>query len=315
MLRSSDAPERSFFPVDAFGTLEDRASVCETGVVYDDGDDAFAVRGGDFGEEDLAGGEGGFASSGSCEDDALWSGVISRRGNERSASLSTLIRRDQTRLVEAKGASTMTRFNDYSPAELRNAGSELLRAANACKESGTRQWTAFVLSFFSDRNRRGNSATQVYPRSRTRLFGVGEFLVDHCHVAERRYDGGESVENQLAWYRDATVSASSQTMRIELALESEWGKSKDEDLSLIMVLDDASKLAALRAKSKVMIFGTKDGSACGRFVEMLSRLRTAWGDSETPWLLVDLPWGYQRGKWNPSAFLLTGEGEATPLAP
>lgn len=92
---------------------------------------------------------------------------------------------------------------------------------------------------------------------------------------------------------------------MKLGLECEWGKSGSPNRSLTMVLDDASKLAAVRASVKVMIMATHTGggSETGDFFRAVRGLREAW-DDPAPWLLVNLPWGNDGSEWSPAQEVL-----------
>jgi len=71
-----------------------------------------------------------------------------------------------------------------------------------------------------------------------------------------------------------------------------------------MVLSDASKLAAVRADVKVMIFATQDGSEAMDVAVALERLRRQCGDT-SPWLWIDLPWEAAMHRvWKPARGIL-----------
>jgi hypothetical protein len=76
-------------------------------------------------------------------------------------------------------------------------------------------------------------------------------------------------------------------------LESEWGKWKNPESSLNMILYDASKLAAIRATAKVMVYSSQEGSNRDQIVNELRTLRMQWNDT-SPWLWIDVPWEHAR---------------------
>jgi len=78
-------------------------------------------------------------------------------------------------------------------------------------------------------------------------------------------------------------------LRIHLALESEFGDAQSEPSSRVAVLHDAPKFAFIRATTKVMVVGTRDGKSLKTFRQDLDGLRKNAGDT-APWLLIDLPW-------------------------
>src|SRR5262245_758093 len=92
-------------------------------------------------------------------------------------------------------------------------------------------------------------------------------------------------------------------LRIKLAMESEWGHELKGDLSLARILEDAAKVAAVRADAKVIVFASHSKrSSRERVIDMLTSLRRQADPSErrrarepavTPWLWVDVPWDSQ----------------------
>ena len=86
--------------------------------------------------------------------------------------------------------------------------------------------------------------------------------------------------------------------KLDLALESEFGKSTNQPASKFMVFEDAAKLAVVRAKVKVLVFGTVDGSARQTIVDTLAKLRSG-ADDPAPWLWIDLPWKAGTKAWTP----------------
>ncbi|APR85776.1 Hypothetical protein A7982_11125 [Minicystis rosea] len=89
--------------------------------------------------------------------------------------------------------------------------------------------------------------------------------------------------------------------RVRLGLESEWGHATSPTNNLERVLYDASKLAAVRAEAKVMVFGSTAPGNHDDIVENLRRLRAASADA-APWLWIDIPWNQDQctGTWEPN---------------
>ncbi len=80
-----------------------------------------------------------------------------------------------------------------------------------------------------------------------------------------------------------------QPCRVRLALESEWGKSGAPAATRVAVLQDASKIAAMRANVKVVVFGPEN-VASGNEIFADLRLLRARSEDPAPWLCVALPW-------------------------
>lgn len=205
----------------------------------------------------------------------------------------------------------MDRFESYSEEELRAAGIELLAAARKLatgeheEASDTRRWTTFVLDYFEQKA--PTSGVVVYPRRNEGriITAAGEFLVDQCHVVENPYAGAD-MAGELKWYAELGPC------KVNLAIESEWGKHNNELASKLLVLSDASKLCAVRATAKIMVFATNNGTNASEFVELLVRLRRAWSD-DSPWLLLDLPWKERNRVWSTAGWVIAKDGKAQLL--
>lgn len=185
-------------------------------------------------------------------------------------------------------------FVNYDAKELEACGRALCEAAIK-SESNVTNWTVFVLDWFM---RSAAVDRVVWPPDATRR--EGEFLVDQCHVRAPKPQSGETWG---AWY-DRVLTA---PVEMSLALESEWGKVGTRGISTTLVLDDALKLAFMRATAKVIVFASRDGSDRQPTLNLLSQMR--WSVQDTaPWLWVDLPWKAARGgEWDPSFGVLTNQ--------
>ncbi|WP_437542470.1 hypothetical protein WME97_30215 [Sorangium sp. So ce367] len=131
----------------------------------------------------------------------------------------------------------------------------------------------------------GRDIARRMPGSRN----ASEFLLDLTHV--------EVLPMLVRTGQEQSPRVSS----VRLGLESEWGHATSTACNIERVLYDASKLAAVRASAKVMIFGSINGDNHSDIAESLRRLRKASRDS-APWLWIDIPWNQDRrtGKWEPS---------------
>jgi hypothetical protein len=174
-------------------------------------------------------------------------------------------------------------FSEYTESELIACGDAFL---TSCKKrwnkTGGENWTEYVLDWFCKTAPEGicaDARTSRTPGPRSRGTS-GEWLVDLIHTSY------PSVENDKYW-NAAIKEDSDRAWSIFLALESEWGKGSSHSVTREMVLDDASKLTALRADVKVLVTGmpTKHASNLEQDIRIL-RIRTR---DSSPWLWVNLP--------------------------
>ncbi len=185
------------------------------------------------------------------------------------------------------------RFVNYDAAELAIAGKAFCKDAIS-REDTVENWTSFVMEWFSGAAGEGRVVWPPDPTSRG-----GEFIVDHCHVQAPGLAAGETWGG---WYRRVLQ----EPLKMSLALESEWGKSGTKDVSTTLVLDDALKLAFLRASAKVIVFASRDGSDRQPTLDLLNRMRASVSD-DAPWLWIDLPWRKANGGsvWQVSSGLMS----------
>ncbi len=120
----------------------------------------------------------------------------------------------------------------------------------------------------------------------TRTTG-GEFLVDLCHTTFPKYEEGWGTAAYWAKAFDSAREAPS----IRLALEREFGSSKDAGRNLHQVMEDASKLFALRARVKVMVFASVNRDNREKILHLARQIAGHDRGSETTWVWIDLPWG------------------------
>ncbi len=171
------------------------------------------------------------------------------------------------------------KFNHYSIEELEQCGIVFKEAwADLYGDKGSVKagpCTDFVINFFAD-----CCADQRQVNSKCH---GGEFMYDLCYTNairqkdhNRWFDWKETIE-QIHY-------------SILLALESEWGKQNNKKGNYVEILDDASKLAFSRAKTKVMIFASQKSRDYGKIIGLLQQLRQSTHDT-APWLCIDCPWG------------------------
>jgi hypothetical protein len=170
-------------------------------------------------------------------------------------------------------------FSTYSATELSECGSQFVAAFDN-------------LEFASDKTPdRSNAVFAWFCRTKApglRCYGRpadSEFLVDQCHATNSL----PYLDRSGGWDQPLAKPC-----EMKLALECEWGKYKNLRETLALVLDDACKIAMVRATAKVVIFPTHQGldkqqQERRRMVDTLRSLRTQSGD-DASWLWIDLPW-------------------------
>ena len=95
--------------------------------------------------------------------------------------------------------------------------------------------------------------------------------------------------------------------RILLALESEWGKANNKQANYAMIMEDATKLAIVRARCKVLVFATVDQACHDEVIKNVRSLRMQMSD-KSPWLLIDAARSdWAAGKIQPSFLVITSE--------
>jgi hypothetical protein len=166
-------------------------------------------------------------------------------------------------------------FKQYDLKELEECGRVFVAEFPEKPEIDTRTWTKKVLTWFG-----GTCPKDLRPFSHVNE--GGEYLVDLCHMT---LPPRNSKVGYTEWWRLAIKGA----CKCRLALESEWGRKWSEEKSLSAVLEDAWKLAILRADVKVMIFASQAGHDRADVLAALQELRKGAGD-DAPWLWIDVPW-------------------------
>jgi hypothetical protein len=179
------------------------------------------------------------------------------------------------------------RFNKYNAVELQKCGQEFIKAFANSSLKGNKKWSPAVFDWFRDT---AASEIRPYPPSSSSqsTSRKGEFMVDLCHTTYPLRNSDHTWPC-VAWYEKAFGCP----CRIKLALESEWGKWGNGNQSLVMVLDDACKLAVLRADVKIIIFASHWGDARDRIPHAIRDLRRCHGD-HAPWLWIDIPNEHKR---------------------
>jgi hypothetical protein len=200
-------------------------------------------------------------------------------------------------------------FNKYTPDELEECGRTfvqfLLDNRDTLFQLEGKEWTEVVLDWFSGTARSGTLVDAHPPKDAVtteleqirqkvaKRTTVSEFMVDLCHSNFPPY-------TPHPFYGRAYWSVSlSEPREIHLALESEWGKANNAQANYAFVMEDATKLSAIRAKCKVLVFATASTEYREEVLAGVKSLRQVMSDA-TPWLLVDgarSDWG--KGKVQP----------------
>jgi hypothetical protein len=178
------------------------------------------------------------------------------------------------------------KFASYTEPELICCGDEFLESCKiAWHKTGSEVWTEHVLNWFSHT---APADVRVDSRpARSTGAGVrnsqGEWLVDLVHTT---YPLG----NHHPYWAPAMTLKDDRAWSVLLVLESEWGKSRSPSRTFEMILDDASKLTALRAAVKVLVTSaTNSRIAHDATLEAgIVNLRRRTRDT-TPWLWINLP--------------------------
>lgn len=169
-------------------------------------------------------------------------------------------------------------FRDYSVDELEPCGqafAERFRVPNLADTNPA--WTNAVRGWFRNTAAAG---VRVYPPSNES--SKDEFIVDLCHTTYPLLLELETWPSVPLYER-----CFERHCQLKLAMECEWGDSRNADRSLCLVLDDACKLAVLRAQLKVMVYSTYYPAEADRTLKALGQLRTCHGDAD-PWLCLNI---------------------------
>ena len=184
-------------------------------------------------------------------------------------------------------------FATYSKKDLAARGREFVRALNrkltsqAIPDDDTEGWTEFVLDWFSARAGKGVLVDARRPRREESTRDThGEFLCDLTHSTYPAY--GIQGPKRF-WRQEYWNEALENPCLVQLVLESEWGKARSPGATRVAVLHDAIKVATIKAKAKVVVFGPRDQEAGKALMKDLRDLRDSSGD-DSPWLLVAVPW-------------------------
>jgi hypothetical protein len=163
-------------------------------------------------------------------------------------------------------------FQEYSVSELKCCGIEFCRYfQNSPGDPTTRE----VLTWFAQTAPAG---VRVFGRF---IPGEHEYMLDQCHTTFPSIEADEDREER--WER-----ALQSPLEMRLALESEWARDCSVGEHFARVLDDAWKVALVRANAKVVIFASTNRLGQSRIVDVLHRLRACSSD-DAPWLWIDVP--------------------------
>ena len=187
---------------------------------------------------------------------------------------------------QGQGSRVDFKFTSYTEPELARCGDEFLRSCKiAWHMTGSEVWTEHVLNWFSHTAPAGVRVDSRLARSTGD--GVrnsqGEWLVDLVHTTY-------PSDNHYPYWAPATALKDERAWSILLALESEWGKSRAPTQTFDMILDDASKLTALRATVKVLVTSVTNSEIAydATLEDGIGKLRRRTRDT-APWLWINLP--------------------------
>lgn len=211
------------------------------------------------------------------------------------------------------------KFARYDAEELTAAGERLVdgmvRGYDLKREPPTEVWTELVLDWFAcaagavsgrpvlvdARAREVREDWRPFfaclrdiPRRDTRA----EFLLDLTHSTYPDFTGRYFTDA----YWDEVLLGEREVL---LGLESEWGRFGDVRHTRVKVLEEAVKLAAIRARTKVLLFGSNGTEQRDHLFADVALLRYQARDA-APWLLVDVPWRWKEQSWQPSFRVLEG---------
>ena len=210
-------------------------------------------------------------------------------------------------------------FKKYDSTELEKCGQGFVKAllgavkeldAHAYSAANTtdpsKLWTEYVLDWFAatvakghvvDARRRlpelGGWSEILKNDATPSRSSRGEFLFDLVHTTFPDY---LITPYDTAYYKSAVKNP----CRVRLALESEWGSAKSPALNFHRVLEDAAKLAVVRADVKVMNFSIDTELDRDVVAAALGDLRRQAGD-DAPWLWVAVPHRERQGNWTPTS--------------
>lgn len=219
------------------------------------------------------------------------------------------------------------KFTRYDSADLTTAGNELVadmcRGYDRSHEPPTEVWTELVLDWFacaagtfSERPVLAEARARDVREDWRPFFAClrdipmrttrAEFLLDLTHSTYPEYSGRYYTD---PYWDDCLL----EEREVLLGLESEWGRFGDVRGTRVKVLEEAVKLAAIRARTKVLVFGSNGTEQRDRMFSDVALLRYQTRDP-APWLLVDVPWRWKGESWQPSFRVLDGaERPAHPL--
>lgn len=252
----------------------------------------------------------------------------------------TMLAAGHTRPAAREGTMTFPGFKSYDAREAAECGDALLsafRSANVVDANDTAQWTETILDWFAEtapvdgvvvdahaskRLRDGAydaafhpGLKSVVPRGSKRRSGTKECLVDLSHYRFRSYE----QYGQSDYWKQAFDEK--QEPEALLVLESEWGRAarppgQCSAANVSRVLEDASKLFAIAARVKVVVFASNSPDERRAILQVADRMSARdYTKSRvgTPvWLWIDLPWCAWTDAHGPSAWVIT-EGTRVPV--
>ena len=172
-------------------------------------------------------------------------------------------------------ATDTFRFQTYTKDELEPCFKAFKQQIKLPK--GTRRQTRRILRWFG---KTAGPDVRVYPQDKR-----SEYMVDLCHI---RFPSDDKRAQR--W----TTALREGRCQMRLVLESEFARPSRKGRARCQILDDAMKIAVIRADIKVMIFASNHGRDRDELFKDLASLREITGD-DAPWLCIDVPWGVTSG--------------------
>ena len=224
-------------------------------------------------------------------------------------------------------------FKKYDASELKAAGVEFANAFKAQQDAfnavrfGTREWTHCILDWFCNaapsgvrvdatgytvgKGVRASSAK----KSLLRTIAGGsrkktkEFMVDLCHSSwppDTEWPKEKKQEAHERWQ----IALKNQPV-MHLALESEMGKEASGTANINAIMEDATKLLHIAARTKVVVVASRNEGERVQLEGLSAALskadRTAvrWEkkDIQPSWLWIDLPWAVWDQKLGPHSWI------------
>lgn len=227
------------------------------------------------------------------------------------------------------------RFADYSQGELEKCAEAFVRPLLnerqiGCERIASLAWTEAILDWFSAarsekvvvdaRKPRHHGAAPLWRQELAKHSANfapskpretrGEFLFDLSHSTYPPSDDNY-------WTADYWQKALAGEPRLELVLESEWGKHSLGEGNAALVMHDAIKLLHASARVKIVVFASTNPQSRKVTIDLARELVkkdvSKVGDAEPSWLWVDIPWStWEDDDHKPTWWLGTAGADLSP---